>query len=133
MNTCHVCGKGIAQPDSFGTGYGTDSAGNKVCYACCAEQDKAWMLEHDRITLYLTDIRRHREVRGFHNGEYSGNVTNWPGTLRYENRNVKVGRHNIAGVRYDVWFVGPDKHVWHGITYGDNTQLCHCKRTQETA
>jgi hypothetical protein len=42
-----------------------------------------------------------------------------------------TGRHNIAGVRYDVWFRGPDGHVWWGVQYGDMTQICHCKRTKE--
>jgi len=30
----------------------------------------------------------------------------------------------------NVWFTGPDHHVWHGIHIGDFNQLVHCKRTR---
>ena len=56
-------------------------------------------------------------------------ITNWPNTLRF-NGGFSVGRHNIAGKRYDVSFVF-NGFYWHGITYGDNTQICHCRRTKE--
>ena len=29
---------------------------------------------------------------------------------------------------YDVWFIGPDGKEWHGVQYGDLTQVCHCRR-----
>jgi hypothetical protein len=73
------------------------------------------MKDEGRITLYLTD---------------DGRVTNWPNSLSFKGH-VSKGRHNIAGTRYDVWFTGPDGHRWHGTQYGDNTQICHCKRTKE--
>ena len=72
------------------------------------------MTEHGRIMLYLSN----------------GEVMNWPGTLRFP-AHVRKGRHNIAGSRYDVWFAGPDGFQWHGVQYGDNTQICHCKRTKQ--
>ena len=97
------------------TGYGEDDKGGKVCYQCCAEQDKAYMRRHGRITLYLVK---------YGNGKYE--VVNWPGTLRIK-AGVKAGNHNIAGSRYDVWF-SFECMTWHGVCYGENTQLCHCKR-----
>jgi predicted lipoprotein len=54
-------------------------------------------------------------------------VSNWPGTLKMR-AHVRVGNHNMARNRYDAWFTGPDGQQWHGVTIGDNTQLCHCKR-----
>ena len=77
------------------------------------------MRQHGRITLYLAK----------HDDKYE--VTNWPSSLRLK-ASVKVGNHNIAGSRYDTWF-NFEGVVWHGVCYGENTQLCHCKRTKETA
>jgi hypothetical protein len=54
----------------------------------------------------------------------------WPGTLKIR-CGVRTGRHNIAGKRYDVWFVGPDGKNWHGVTYGDNTQICRVRRLKK--
>lgn len=40
-------------------------------------------------------------------------------------------RHNIARWRYDTWFRLPgDEFIWHGVRYGDNTQILHCRRTK---
>jgi hypothetical protein len=105
-------------PASIGTGYGTDNAGRKHCYACCAEQDKQTMRDNGRIVLYLS--------RDSGTGEYI--VTNWPGTLRLIPYHVRQGRHNIARTRHDVWF-NFEGARWHGVQYGDNTQLCHCRKT----
>jgi hypothetical protein len=98
-----------------GTGYALQDNGAPVCYACCAELDKEYMREHGKISLYLADR----------------DVTNWPGSLRFPVWSIKKSPHNIARWRYDAWFNGPDGHVWHGVQYGENTQLIHCKRTKE--
>jgi len=45
---------------------------------------------------------------------------------------VTTGRHNFGLTRYDVWFDGKDGHIWHGVQYGDNAQILHCKRTKQT-
>lgn len=99
---------------SGGTGYGYDKENRLTCYDCCGAMEKAAMIETGRATLYLTD-------KG---------VTDWPGVLTFKPFYRKTGRHNMAGKRYDVWFTGPDGKNWHGVTYGDNTQICHCKRTR---
>lgn len=105
-----------------GTGYAVNDAGEKTCYACCGELDAQSMREGNRIVLYLTHTRD--------NGtDYpKTEVSNWPGTLRLPVQRQRIGRHNIAGKRYDVWFNGPDGAVWHGVTYGDNTQICRCRK-----
>ena len=107
MSGAYDCGHG-------GAGHGTDAQGKTFCYACCAERDKADMIRTGRATLYLTDKA----------------ITNWPGSLRFDFGEVRVGRHNIAGKRYDAWFRGPDGAAWHAVQYGDNTQICHCRRVK---
>ena len=113
------CGHSLSPHESFttgyGTGYGTDGTGARYCYSCCAENDKAYMQESGKITLYLTE-------RG---------VVNWPGSLVFPVRHKRTGRHNIAQERTDVWFIGPDGFVWHGVQYGEWTQVLHCKRPKQ--
>jgi len=114
--TCTVCKQSVQTPDNgFTTGYGLDRRNRKVCYPCCGERDKADMRRTGRATLYLTKKDKEHVL------------TNWPGTLNIEPYHVRIGHHNIARVRYDVWFTF-ESQEWHGVTYGDNTQLCHCRR-----
>ena len=118
--TCGICKTSQTYHSTVGgTGYAINHlTGQKVCYDCCAEQDRKFMRDHKKITLYLT-----RE------GFYS-KITNWPGTLKLDCTGCRTGRHNIAGTRYDVWFVF-EGYYWHGVQYGENTQLCHCKQTKQ--
>jgi hypothetical protein len=118
---CAMCGEVKPVQTNGGTGYGYGFEGKlkdkPVCYECCGKLDRERM-EHDGVaTMYLTK----RDGRWF--------VTNWPGTLAFP-AGVQVGRHNMAGKRYDAWFT-MGGFQWHGVTYGDNTQICHCKRTKE--
>lgn len=120
------CGHQISAHSDYTTGYATDTKGKKICYECCAKADRAQMKEHGKIWLYLSEYNTPQ-------GKYLTNykVTNWPGSLVFNIHRIKTGRHNIARVRYDVWFIGPDRHWWHGVQYGDNTQICRCERTKE--
>lgn len=122
--TCNICGI-TKQPDSqFTTGYGRDKHDNKVCYLCCADQDKKQMMDEGKITLYLTESKS--PLQGM-KPEY---VSNWPGTLRFPVYHSRKGRHNFARTRTDVWFQGPDGNEWWGVLYGEHTQLIHCRRTK---
>jgi len=94
------------------------------------------MIQTGRILLYLSlkpDVKREAIPVSCarHPIASEHTLTNWPGTLRFDPHYIKKGRHNIAGTRYDVWFPGPDGHIWHGINYGENTQITHCKRTKQ--
>lgn len=112
------CGH-VPTPDAhgIGTGYGRDAAdGRTYCYACCADRERARMVESGRATLYLSTATRE--------------ITDWPGMLRFRALSIRKGRHNIARTRYDVGFVGPDGQPWHGVQYGDNTEIIHCKRVK---
>lgn len=107
-----------APQGSIGTGYATNAAGARVCYACCADVDRDFMREHGQIALYLTSLRGS-----------SGEVTNWPGSLRFAVKGRKEGSHNFTGYRVDVWF-DFDGSEWRGVLYGRNTQVVHCRRTK---
>jgi len=113
---CDKCGVRHAYR-GWVTGYGTNSAGEKICYECCREFDKEWMSENDKITLYLTQATTGR-----------WRVTNWPGTLRFRVDETRKGKHNITGTRYDVWFTDREGNRWWGVSYGENSQLCHCRK-----
>ena len=108
--------------EGISTGYGRNDEDEMICFACCGEIDEKAMRETGKACLYLT-----QEGKG---GAYS--VSNWPGTYKAR-AYVSTGRHNIAGRRYDAYFNGPDGKKWHGVTYGDNTQVCHCKRLKKQA
>lgn len=106
------CGHPVSEHSPITTGWGTTPDGRRHCYACCAEADCAQLLADGKGTLYLTD-------KG---------VTNWTGHLVFRVGSRKKGRHNVAGTRTDVRFVGPDGKTWHGVQYGDFTQICHVRR-----
>lgn len=98
--------------NGFSTGYGGDRyLATRHCFECCGDTDKAHMRDKGKATLYLSDKK----------------ITNWPGTLELIPGRIKTGSHNIAGKRYDVWFTFEGK-PWHGVQFGDNTQILHCKR-----
>lgn len=153
------------------------------CYQCCADDERARMIETGRAMLYLTqgkgkwlpeelqaellpgraDICRMAGrtwiVRpkgqtvgnaGFYPRAWTAiyveatnegqalrdaarttavwSVTDWPGKLSFPVTSISKGRHNMARTRYDVTFIGPDGKPWRGTQYGENTQICHCRR-----
>ncbi|MEN6367736.1 MAG: hypothetical protein ABFC88_13070 [Thermoguttaceae bacterium] len=118
--TCAVCGAEKVHTGEFTTGYGMDNGGNKVCYDCCGKREWEYMRDTGRATLYLVD----RQGCGWE-------VTNWPGTLKFRVRSIRKGSHNLAGARYDVRFIDSTGAEWHGVTYGNMTQICHCRRLKQ--
>ena len=116
---CSICKKIIIkEKDSITAGYGTNRQGQKMCYFCCAENDKERMRNCGQITLYLTRV------------DTIPRITNWPASLIFDKITISRGRHNWGLIRYDCWFIFED-YYWHGIRYGDNTELVHCKRTKK--
>ncbi|NJO63177.1 MAG: hypothetical protein HC836_34650 [Richelia sp. RM2_1_2] len=115
---CIVCQQDKPVNKAGGTGYGRNKDG-KTCYACIGILDKQ-ALENakigDKFTHYLAKKK----------GEDYYTVCNWPGTWSTGKLYVRKGYHNIARYRYDVWFtVG--KNRFHGVTFGDMTQICHIR------
>lgn len=114
MKHCNQCKKEIVKPaNSFSTGYGTDKQGNIFCFDCCGLNDRKKLEKAkpgERFALYLSN----------------GEVINWPGTFRAPVFGLSVGRHNIAGKRYD-FRVKVGNNLFSGTQYGDNTQIAHLK------
>ena len=86
-----------------GTGYATlrvhNGAERHICYACSAECDKYRMNRGETVTLYLSN----------------GEVTNWPGSLRFKAFNVtRSTMYGFGGSypRETARFRGPDGCLW---------------------
>lgn len=118
---CFKCHKHITYntEGQVGAGYGLDENDNPICYNCCAIVDRDTMDEEGWFVLYL--VKRDKDYY----------VSNWPGTLEYKVDSYSYGRHNIAGTRVDVWFTDYKGKKWWGARYGNNTQLCRCKRLKD--
>lgn len=105
-------------PGSISTGYGIAPDGARHCFACCADRDRADMIETGRAVLYL--VSKHDEPL---------EVTNWPGSLRFPVMGSNTSKHGggFGSQRTDAWFTGPDGKLWHAVNRGDN-QLARCRR-----
>ena len=131
--SCSICNNVIppSPEGSVGLGYGfLPNSSAVVWYPCCAELDKQQMRDTGKITLYL-DCERWAEQRrkGSTMRACMGSVKNWPGSLSIP-CHTRCGNHNIARSRYDVWFKF-EGYEWWGVSYGEDTQLVHCKRTKK--
>ena len=131
------CGHPESPHSDFTRGYGTNDKGERHCYACCAANDRAAMIETGRATLYLVSrpnaapatvgsgMRARAPVHWF--------VMNWPGSLEF-NCFPTVRKSSRGGgfgsQRTDAWFAGPDGYIWHAVNRGDS-QIARCRRTKE--
>lgn len=118
--TVLFCGHLPSDHAKFTNGCGIDKEDKTHCYDCCAANERQSMIESGRATLFLTKD----------DGKWF--ASDWPGHLKFKVAYRKSSRHNWARTRMDVWFMGPDSHWWWGVSYGEYTQLLHCKRTKET-
>jgi len=125
---CSICKKEIIA-DGIAAGYAIYLHGRKICYDCCAEQEKQGMRDTGKAILYLNEIPISKEDRErLGNRDFKcGEVTNWPATLKFPLYIIHKGRHNIAGIRKDVYFTFENTE-WHGVNYGYDNQILHCKR-----
>lgn len=124
---CSVCKEvkplNTGEGNRISVGYARDRADNLVCYECAGDQEAADLTRTGKGCLYLSIDRMGRPGEGF-----SARVTNWPGTMSFPVKTLSKGRHNMARVRYDVTFKGPDGADWYGTQYGDFSQICHVRR-----
>lgn len=116
--TCSQCCTTIELPcsgEGGGTGYAVTRDDKAICYPCAGENERRDLLAEGKGYLYLT-----RDDKGW-------KLTNWSGdfTIRLH-APPRKGAHNLARVRYDVWF-GFGGADWHGVQIGDNTQVCRVK------
>lgn len=128
---CADCHQDKPISGNGGTGYAELTEGGqlkRICYSCIAPRDKADMIQTGKAVLYFTNSDPTIKNGKFRFGTFGeARLTNWPGTLSFQAR-FKLGRHNIARSRYDVWFTGPDGNPWHGVQYGEFSQLTRCRR-----
>lgn len=125
MNAVILCNCGHP-PSPHGehtTGYGIDADGKTQCWSCCAEQDKACMREHGKITLYLAS--KSPSPSEWH-------ITNWPGSLDLPAFNMTKSHGWGFGRRYDIVtgrfrFEG---ELWSFRNAGDN-QIARCRRLKD--
>lgn len=127
------CGHALGMHTGCTAGYGTDAAGVRSCYQCCADKERASMVETGRATLYLVS----RNVPASYGSGVSRQhyVTDWPGKLEFRTigaPNVKRNGGGFGAQRTDAWFVGPDGFIWHAINRGDNG-VARCKRIKVRA
>lgn len=112
------CGHTIpALPEGHvgGTGYGyRDTSLGRVtmCYACCAAETRADMIESGAAVLYLA-----------HDGGNGWRVTDWPGVLSFRPSSVwRTYGRTPRGARYPIQsarFTGPDGAEWSIVVRGD--------------
>lgn len=128
----------LQEAGSCTTGYGTDPKdGKRYCFACCADRDRASMIETGRAVLYL-ESRTVQEPMSFADGVRTSSrevwsLSNWPGSLKFSPFWVTRSKGYGFGRSYpreDFRFNGPDGFVWYGMRQGNNTQLAHCRRTK---
>lgn len=112
---CERCGALCppAPPEGGATGYALTHEGERICYGCCAEDDRETMRHTGRITLYLN----------------AHEVKNWPGTLRLPIiRRTEQRRAQFGLPRIEVWFMF-EGQSWHGVHLGDDNTLVRCVRS----
>lgn len=129
---CEKCGSPF-KATRYTTGYGTTKDGKKFCYSCCAELTKEEMRRDGKIMLYFSyDSPNHNPQftsSGINLTASDYKVSDWGDGLSIRPTRVKVGKHNIAKRRWDVWFQF-ENTWWYGVNYGDMTQILHCRRVK---
>jgi hypothetical protein len=102
---CDSCKQELTKPtDGAGTGYGINGDGKKVCYSCCAEEDKQALRSlkpGQRMSMYFTGKE----------------VTNWPGSLCIHAGSYKI-KHNFARTARMVYFTFEGREFY-GRNIGD--------------
>ncbi len=123
------CGHAPSEHSEHTTGYGSDSDGRKYCYECCAERERAAMIETGCSTLYFCENVEH----GGTIPRFRNELTDWPGKLRFHVWYVNRSHGYGFGRRYPIVtgrFNGPDGFVWSFRNAGD-MQIARCRRTKE--
>ena len=105
---------------SGGTGYGmTPGTRRRLCYQCCADRERAHMIETGEAVLYFC-LKPHR-------------VTDWGGRLEFPAFNITHSNGRAGRYPYQITsgrFRGPDGKLWAFRNQGDQ-QLARCKRLKD--
>lgn len=137
MEKCFICNKQFKKTE-ITTGYGIDHHGHKLCFDCIGKLDRKKL--YNMPIGGKTILYHIREKTG--NDTYRHFVSNCSGTFKNSAILQNIGRHNIAGKRYDLDFVLKDengnvikdkkgKMQWfHGTRYGDMTEILHVRKVK---
>ena len=123
MNDTRIldCGHTPSAHSEHTTGTAHTRDEKEICWTCAALMEIGEMCKAGKATLYWS---KYASPVGWR-------VSNWPGFLMFEHIRVTSGQHNIGRTRDDVWFVGPDGYIWHGVQIGEWNQILHAKRTKQ--
>lgn len=128
------CGHPPSDHGPHTTGYGVTEDGKRICWTCCADADRARMIETGRATLYLVSriapaCETYTGIGARPGPTLKYKVANWPDSLSFPVTRIRVARRGggFGADRVDVWFTGPDGKPWHGVNRGDN-QIARCRR-----
>lgn len=88
--------------------------------------------KNGKAVMFVTDLKVNNDWHDYFNGIVETRKDYYV-TCRIGNCKCSLlamghkGRHNICGVRYDVWFTYHD-NKYHGVKYGDNNDIVYVKR-----
>lgn len=132
-----ACGKAFADDATdFLPGYARKAdTDERVCYPCAAASELADLHATGRAVLYLSGEPKYHPTLSTQPFAWLSDVKvgNWTGLIKFNVTGYNRGLHNIAGKRTNVWFTDDKGGKWWGVSYGDNTQLIHCKRLKGRA
>lgn len=120
-----------------GVGYGVDSQGRRFCYECCAKRDRQDMTETGRAVLYAAPYESPEQLVGMESRRglvRRWRVTNWPGSLEFQARNVRHFEGRGFGGAYPITtgeFTGPDGALWRFRQAGHWNQIARCHRVAQ--
>lgn len=91
-----------SQPEIVAPGYGVRKDGSTMCIDCVTIAAKNALERRGTGQLVLCE----------------GFVMNEAKTLQFDIVHRSKADHNVAKVRHDIWFIGPDGMRWQGTRYG---------------
>jgi len=117
---CTVCHQNKVHESNFSTGYATNDKGEKICFDCCGDADKNYLLEHGKLSGYFSKNK---------DGKY--HFTNWPGTFTLPVFYTRKSWHNFAGKdgRTDFW-IKYNGAEYHGVQIGHNNECATIRKTK---
>jgi hypothetical protein len=128
------CGHVPSEHTPHTTGYGWMSVDGQMlsfCYECCVSKEREQMESTGKACLYFMS-QEPTHARGYP-GIALGKVSDWAGKLTFPCRyRRRANAHNWGLSRTDAWFKDAQGREWHGVLYGDNTQLMRCRRLKST-
>lgn len=146
---CEGCKNTFRTYDEMHSVYLCGCVTKRLCDKCTALHAYKVLTETGKVNLYLTMHQTYSQpddTKGWKLAQRPDGGHFWYKDLKVEHgipmlwfipHIFKVGRHNLSRWRYDVSFWVPNwttkkLDLWVGVNYGDNSQVCRCRRTKTT-